>query len=74
MGAAGAEMANYHRNISTVAVAGAMLLVSVDEDGDPTELHDEDSGQWFQLPHAMLQPRDGTGLVSVPASALATVC
>jgi hypothetical protein len=67
----GAEMAHLHCNISTVAVAGGMLLVSVDEDRDPNELYDEDSGRWFQLPHAMVQSRDGTGLVSVLASALA---
>jgi hypothetical protein len=66
----GAEMANYHRNISTVAVAGGMLLVSVDEDRDPNELYDEDSGRWFQLPHAMVEPRDTIGLVSVPVAAL----
>jgi hypothetical protein len=69
----GAEMAHVHGNPRTVAVAGGMLLVSVDEDDDPNELYDEGSGQWFKLPHAMLQPREATGLVSVPASALATL-
>jgi hypothetical protein len=66
----GAEMAHYHCKISAVTVAGGVLLVSVDEDRDPNELYDEGSGQWFQLPHAMVKPREGTGLVSVPASAL----
>ena len=67
----GADMAHEHASISTVAVAGGMLLVSVDEDDDPNELYDEQNGRWFRLPHAMVQPRDGTGLVSVRASALA---
>ena len=70
----GAEMAHAHSNISAVAVAGGLLAVGVEEDRDRNELYDEQSGRWFQLAHAMLQPlspRDGTGLVSVPASALA---
>ena len=66
----GAEMAHYHGKISAVAVAGGMLLVSVDEDRDPNELYDEGSGRWFRLPHAMVEHRKATGLISVPAAAL----
>jgi hypothetical protein len=70
----GAEMAHQHANPSVVAVAGGLLAVAEAEDYGPNELYDEQSGRWFQLPHAMVQPRDGTGLVSVPESALATLC
>jgi hypothetical protein len=66
----GAEMAHDHINISAVAAAGGMLVVSVDEDDDPNELYDEESGRWFRLPHAMVKPRYGAGLASVPAGAL----
>ena len=66
----GAEMAHHHPNISTVAVAGGLLAVSVAEDHDRNELYDEESGRWFALPHAMVQPREATGLASVPAAAL----
>ena len=67
----GAEMAHEHVDISAVAVAGGMLLVSVDEDADPNELYDEESERCYQLPYAMVQPRCGAGLVSVPTAALA---
>ena len=67
----GAEMAYQHFNISTMAVAGGLLAVSVDEDRDPNELYDEGSGRWFRLPHAMVEHRKATGLISVPAAALA---
>jgi hypothetical protein len=71
----GAEMAHTHGsksvNISAVAVAGGMLLVSVDEDDQQNELYDEESGRWYQLPHVMVKPRRGAGLASVPAAALA---
>eukprot|EP01043_Picozoa_sp_COSAG02_P043907 COSAG02_NODE_3865_length_6124_cov_27.767303_7_plen_272_part_00 len=66
----GAWMAEAHSCISAVAVAGGMLLVSVDEDDQQNELYDEESGRWFQLPHVMVKPRYGAGLVSVPAGAL----
>jgi hypothetical protein len=65
----GTEMAHNHINISAVAVAGGMLVVSVDEDDDPNELYDEESGRWFRLPHAMVKPRYGVGLASVFAGA-----
>jgi N-acetylneuraminic acid mutarotase len=65
----GAEMAYRHVANSAVAVPGGLVVVSVD-DGGPNELHDEESGRWFQLPHAMVQPRQGTGLALVPAAAL----
>jgi hypothetical protein len=62
----GAEMAHQHANISAVAVAGGLLVVGVNSN----ELYDEESGRWLTLPHAMVQPRKGAGLVSVPAAAL----
>ena len=62
----GVEMANYHGNISTVAVAGGLLAVGL----HPPELYAEESGRWVTLPHAMAEPRAGAGLVSVPAAAL----
>ena len=65
-------MAHQHVRINAVAVAGGMLLVSVDEDDDPNELYDEGSERWFQLPQAMVEPRYGAGLVSVAAGALLT--
>jgi hypothetical protein len=61
-----AEMAHFHSNKSAVAVSGGLLVVSVDKDNDPNELHNEGSRRWFQLPHAMSVPRASTGLVSVP--------
>jgi hypothetical protein len=67
----GAEMAHEHYIASAVAVAGGMLLVSVDEDDYTNELYDEGSEGWFQLPHAMVKPRRGAGLAFVPAGALA---
>ena len=62
----GAEMASKHVNISIVAVAGGLLAVAV----TPPELFDEESRRWLTLPHAMVEPRKATGLVSVPAAAL----
>jgi hypothetical protein len=59
-------MAHNHANLSTMAVAGGMLLVSVDADDERNVLYDEGSG-CFQLPHAMVI----AGLASVPAAALA---
>eukprot|EP01046_Picozoa_sp_COSAG06_P023054 COSAG06_NODE_1815_length_8303_cov_3.031936_7_plen_99_part_00 len=67
----GAEMAHENGRISAVAVAGGMLLVSVNADDQPNELYDEESGRWFQLPHAMVEPRRCIGLASVHAAALA---
>ena len=34
------------------------------------KLYDEESGRWLTLPHAMVQPRQATGLISLPAAAL----
>ena len=45
--------------------------LGVGGDDNPNELYDEESGRWFKLPHAMVKPRHSTGLVSVPAAALA---
>jgi hypothetical protein len=61
----GAEMAHKHSNVSTVAVAGGLLAVRFHH----LELHDEESGRWVTLPHAMTECQ-GAGLVSVPAAAL----
>jgi uncharacterized protein (DUF2384 family) len=47
-------------------VAGGLLAVAV----TPPELFDEESRRWLTLPHAMVEPRKATGLVSVPAAAL----
>jgi N-acetylneuraminic acid mutarotase len=63
----GAEMAHSHSNISTVAVAGELIVVG---GGTVRELYDEESGRWFTLPHAMVQQRKATGLASMPAAAL----
>jgi hypothetical protein len=63
----GAEMAQKHDNTSAVAVAGGLLVMGLA--GRP-ELYDEDSGRWLTLPHAMVQPRKATGLISLPAAAL----
>jgi hypothetical protein len=62
----GVEMANESFDRSTVAVAGGLLAVGV----NPPELYDEESRRWLTLPHAMVEPRKATGLVSVPAAAL----
>ena len=62
----GADMAHKHGNISIMAVAGGLLVV-----GSKPELYDEASGRWLKLPHAMAEKRQGGGLVSVPAAALA---
>eukprot|EP01046_Picozoa_sp_COSAG06_P036774 COSAG06_NODE_4086_length_4588_cov_57.562932_2_plen_519_part_00 len=62
----GAEMANKHGDPSAVAVAGGLLKTGA----KVSELYDEGSGRWLKLPHAMVQPRNGAGLVSVPVAAL----
>jgi hypothetical protein len=62
----GAEMAHERVSIQAVAVAGGLLAVAV----TPPELFDEESRRWLTLPHAMVEPRKATGLVSVPAAAL----
>eukprot|EP01046_Picozoa_sp_COSAG06_P015827 COSAG06_NODE_1027_length_11028_cov_3.385031_7_plen_561_part_00 len=62
----GAEMAHVHGHISAVAVAGGLLAVGVNS----PELYDEESGRWLTLPRAMVQQRQATGLVSVPAAVL----
>eukprot|EP01045_Picozoa_sp_COSAG04_P016717 COSAG04_NODE_1420_length_6837_cov_13.629564_6_plen_385_part_00 len=64
---------------AAVVVAGGMLVVGGDRGEDmhnvllvPDELFDEESGQWFNLPHAMAQPRmQANSVVSLPAAALA---
>jgi hypothetical protein len=66
----GAEMAGRNGTVRAAAVQGGVVLVGSDNMNKPNELYDEESGRWFQLPHAMVQPRCGAGLVSVPAAAL----
>jgi hypothetical protein len=61
----GAEMAQEHRNVSAVTVAGGLLAVG---GGHMSELYDEESGRWLTLPHAMVEPRAGTGVALVPAA------
>ena len=61
-------LAHRHGNISAVAVAGGLLAVGGRRVAP--ELYDEESGRWLTLPHAMVEPRKATGLVSVPAAAL----
>ena len=55
-----------------VAVAGGMVLVGGDpksgEELQAPELFDEASGQWFELPHQLAEPRNGTCVVSVPGA------
>jgi hypothetical protein len=63
----GAEMAHAHGNISAVSVAGGLLAVGVNS----PELYEEETGRWITLPHAMIAKRQGVGLASVPAAALA---
>ena len=63
----GPEMARAHGNIGAVAVCGGLVVVR----GSSSELYDEESGRWLKLPHTMIEPRHGGGLVSVPAAALA---
>ena len=65
----GAEMASIP-DISAVTVCGGLVVVGATEDDEPNELYDEQSGRWFELPHAMVEPRFGTGLVLLPAAAL----
>ena len=63
----GAEMVHSHSNISTLAVAGGLIVA-----GGTTvpELYEEETGRWLTLPHAMIQQCKGVGLVPVPAAAL----
>ena len=51
-----------------LAVGGALR----DDEGNlpPDELFDEASGQWFELPHPMAEPRSSIRLVSLPAAAV----
>ena len=52
-----------------MAVAGGVLAMGgVPE--IPPELYGEQTRRWLKLPHAMVEPRDGAGLVSVPVAAL----
>ena len=66
----GAEMAQKHGTISATAVAGGLLVMGL---AGRLELYDEDSGRWLTLPHAMVQPRNAAGLISLPAAALVAV-
>jgi N-acetylneuraminic acid mutarotase len=66
----GADTAHHHGNISAVAVAGGLLAVGMNSLNPAPELYDEGSGRWLTLPHATVEQRGGTGLASVPASAL----
>jgi hypothetical protein len=65
----GAETAHQHGNTSTVAVAGAVLAIGGAPEILP-ELYDEHTRRWLTLPHAMVESRDGAGLVSTPVAAL----
>jgi hypothetical protein len=65
----GAEMVHEHGNTGAVAVAGGLLAVGGASE-IPPELYDEQTRRWLKLPHAMVEPRDGAGLVSVPVAAL----
>jgi hypothetical protein len=58
-----------HGDISAVAVAGGVLAMG-GASHIPPELYDEQTRRWLKLPHAMVEPRDGAGLVSVPVAAL----
>ena len=66
--AAGVDGTHKHGDCAAVAVAGGMVVIG---GRHPDELFDEASGRWFELPHAMAEPRASTQLVSVPATALA---
>lgn len=68
--AAGAEMAFEHGNLSIVAVPGGLVLVGVKNNNDCNELYDEESEQWFQLPHPMVHAREGAGLALAPVAAM----
>jgi hypothetical protein len=63
----GAEMARPHANISAVAVCSGLVVAGGNK---LPELFEEESGRWVALPHAMAEPRQGTGLISLPAAAL----
>ena len=63
----GAEMAQEYGIASATAVAGGLLVMGLA--GRP-ELFDEESGRWLTLPHANAEPRQATGLISLPAAAL----
>ena len=52
-----------------MAVAGAVLAMGGAPE-IPPELYGEQTRRWLKLPHAMVEPRDGAGLVSVPVAAL----
>ena len=67
IGVLGVEMANESFDRSTVAVAGGLLAVGVTR----PELYEEETGRWIALPQTMIAKRQGVGLVSVPAAALA---
>ena len=58
-----------------VPVAGGLLAVGGARPGQegipPSELFDEATGRWFQLPHAMAEPRYHCSAASLPAAALA---
>ena len=73
MAAAAAHGARAH---DVVAVAGGLLAVGgadVDDEGNlpPAELFDEASGRWFELPHALAEPRGACVACSLPAEVLA---
>eukprot|EP01046_Picozoa_sp_COSAG06_P035564 COSAG06_NODE_3836_length_4852_cov_13.191458_2_plen_462_part_00 len=61
----GAEMARPHANISAVAVCSGLVVAGGNK---LPELFEEESGRWVALPHAMAEPRQGTGLISLPGS------
>ena len=69
-------MAHAREEPGAAAVAGGLVVAGgalspFGEGADvPDELYDEASGRWFELPHAMAEPRLSTRAVSLPAAAL----
>ena len=64
-------MAHARSDHGVAAVAGGLLAVGGAPSPPPTELFDEASVRWFELPHAMAEPRSECRIVSLPAAALA---
>ena len=67
-------MAHARSHHGVVAVAGGLLAVGGTDNGNtvpPAELFDEASGRWFELPHALAEPRGACVACSLPAEVLA---
>ena len=62
------HMAHARRLHGLGAVVGGLLAVGGTINA-PSELFDEASGRWFELPHPMAEPRVRCKIVSLPASA-----